>query len=106
MADRLKKDNISCDVINCRFLKPFDNKCIINSINKTKKVVVIEDGTIIGGLSSTIKEVIVDNRLDNIDSLFFAYPDLFIPHGSIPDLEKKYHLDDESIYKKTIQMFK
>ena len=106
LSERLKNDNISCDVINCRFLKPFDNKSIINSINKTKKVIVIEDGTIIGGLSSTIKETIVDNGLSGIDSLYFAYPDLFVTHGSISDLEKKYHLDDDSIYKKTIKMFK
>ena len=29
----------------------------------------------------------------------FAYPDEFIKHGSIPDIEKKYGLDVDSIYK-------
>ena len=106
VSNRLKKDNISCEVINCRFLKPFDSKNIIKSIDKTKKVVVIEDGTIIGGLCSAIKETIIDNNLKDVTSKYFAYPDKFIPHGSIPDLEKKYQLDDESIYKNTIKMFK
>lgn len=106
LSEKLKEDNISSDIINCRFLKPFDSKNIIKSINKTKKVVVIEDGTIIGGLCSAIKETIIDNDLKDITSNYFAYPDKFIPHGSIFDLEKKYHLDAESIYKKTIKMFK
>ena len=99
-------NNINCDVINCRFLKPFDSKNIVKSIDKTKRVIVIEDGTIIGGLCSMVKETIIDNNIKDVDSLYFAYPDKFIPHGSISDLEKKYHLDIESIYKKTIKMFK
>ena len=106
LSEKLKEDNISSEVINCRFLKPFDSKNIIKSIDKTKKVVVIEDGTIIGGLCSAIKETIIDNNLKDVTSKYFAYPDKFIPHGSIPDLEKKYQLDDESIYKNTIKMFK
>ena len=106
LSEKLKNDNINCDVINCRFLKPFDSKNIVKSINKTKRVVVIEDGTIVGGLCSMIKETIVDNNLKDIDSIYFAYPDKFIPHGSVSELEKKYHLDIKSIYQKTIKMFK
>lgn len=106
LSEKLKNDKINCDVINCRFLKPFDSKNIVKSINKTKRVVVIEDGTIVGGLCSMIKETIVDNNLRDIDSIYFAYPDKFIPHGSVSELEKKYHLDIKSIYQKTIKMFK
>ncbi len=106
LSEKLKGDNIKSDVINCRFLKPFDNKNIIKSINKTKKIVVIEDGTIVGGLCSMIKETIVDNNINGVESVYFAYPDKFIPHGSVSELEKKYHLDIKSIYKKTIKMFK
>ncbi len=106
VVDKLKDMNKTCDLINVRFLKPLDKKLILESINKTKRVIVIEDGTIIGGLCSAIKETIIDNNLKDVTSKYFAYPDKFIPHGSIPDLEKKYQLDDESIYKNTIKMFK
>ena len=106
LSKKLNNNNINCDVINCRFLKPFDSKNIVKSIDKTKRVIVIEDGTIIGGLCSMVKETIIDNNIKDVDSIYFAYPDKFIPHGSISDLEKKYHLDIESIYKKTIKMFK
>ena len=103
VANRLKKHNISTDIINCRFLKPFDEKKVLESIKKTNNVVVIEDGTIIGGLSSTVKEIIEKNKL-SIKSLYFAYPDKFIEHGSVAELEKKYGLDINSIEKKILKM--
>ena len=99
LVDKLNKDNISCDLINVRFIKPLDTTNIIKSINKTKKVIVIEDGTIINGLCTGIKELIVDNNLINIKSSYYAYPDNYIKHGSIKDIEKKYKLDVDSIYK-------
>lgn len=97
ISKMLKKDNISADIINIRFLKPLDKKGILKSITKTKKVVVLEDGTINGGLCSSIKELIEDNRL-NVKSKYYAYPDRFIKHGSVEEIEKKYNLDSKSIY--------
>ena len=63
IAEELEKENINTDVINARFLKPLDIKTIKNSIAKTKKVITIEDGTIINGLATAIKELIIDENL-------------------------------------------
>ncbi|MBR6113488.1 MAG: 1-deoxy-D-xylulose-5-phosphate synthase, partial [Bacilli bacterium] len=71
ISDLLKKDKVSSEVINVRFLKPLDTKTIVKSINKTKRVIVLEDGTINGGLCSSIKELIVDNGLD-VKSRYYA----------------------------------
>ena len=98
IADLLNKDNISSEIINCRFLKPFDEKKIINSIEKTKKFIVIEDGVIVGGLCSEVKELMLKHHLCEVEARFFAYPDKFIEHGSVPELEKKYKQDVDSIY--------
>ena len=99
-------DNISCELINCRFLKPLDKKTIINSIKKTKRVIVIEDNVIIGGLCSAIKELIVENNLSDVESEYIAYPDEFISHGAISVLEKRYKQDIRTIYKKVLKMLK
>ena len=103
ISDLLKNDNISSEVINVRFLKPLDTKLIVKSINKTKKVIVLEDGTINGGLCSSIKELIVDNKLD-VKSKYYAYPDKFIKHGSVEEIEEKYKVDSKSIYSDIINM--
>ena len=97
VATILEKQNIKCDVINIRFLKPIDEAAILESIKKTKKIITIEDNTIIGGLSSSIKELIVNNNLNNIKIKSYAYPDKFIEHGTVDELEKKYKLDIQSI---------
>lgn len=97
VAKVLENENIKCDVINTRFLKPLDEKIILNSIKKTKNVITIEDNTIIGGLSSSIKELIVNNNLNNINIKSYAYPDKFIEHGKTDELEEKYRLDSKSI---------
>lgn len=99
LHEELLKKDITSDLINVRFIKPLDKKNILKSIRKTKRVIVIEDGTIIGGLSSAIKELIADNKVD-IDSLkCYAYPDRFINHGSPSELEKLYKVDINSIIK-------
>ncbi len=97
--EKLKEKGIDAEIINARFLKPLDKKTILKSINKTKRIVTIEDGTIINGLGSAIKEIIVDEKLKNIELKVFAYPDKFIEHGSVEELEKKYGQDVESIVK-------
>ena len=99
VANKLRDMKKSCDLINVRFLKPLDTKTIIKSIKKTKKVIVIEDGTIIGGLSSSIKELIADNNLNVKYAKYYSYPDEFIKHGSIKELNKKYKVDVDSIIK-------
>ena len=99
VVNKLKEMNKTCDLINVRFLKPLDTKIIIKSIKKTKKVIVIEDGTIIGGLSSSIKELIADNNLNVKYAKYYSYPDEFIKHGSIKELNKKYKVDVDSIIK-------
>lgn len=105
VSEKLKEENIYCEVINCRFLKPFDEKTIIESIKKTGKVAVIEDGTIIGGLCSQVKEIIAENNL-NVESIFFAYPDKFIEHGDVSQLENKYKTDEDSIYNEIYNLVK
>ena len=97
IAEELEKENISTDVINARFLKPLDKETIKKSIEKTKKVITIEDGTIINGLGTSIKELIIDENLQSVKLKCFAYPDKFIQHGSVHELEEIYGLDEENI---------
>ena len=96
VADKLHQDKIEAEVINARFIKPLDIKLIEKSLEKTKWLVTIEDNNIKDGLGETIKANLSKPYKTNI----FAYPDEFIKHGSIPDIEKKYGLDVDSIYKK------
>ncbi len=77
-------------VVNSRFLKPFDRTNILKILKKSDKVITIEDGTIINGLGTIIKEIIAEENLENIEIETQAYPDEFIQHGSVEQLEDMY----------------
>ena len=94
MAESLKEKGKSVEVINARFLKPLDKETIKKSIQKTKNVVTIEDGTIINGLATAVKELIIDEKLENIVIKNYAYPDEYIKHGSVEELEEIYGMRD------------
>ena len=83
IAQNLENSNIHAEVINARFLKPFDANYVTKSIKKTRFVITIEDGTLIGGLGTEVKELLVNNRMKNVKIKSFGYPDKFIKHGSV-----------------------
>ena len=92
MAQKIEKENTneSVEIINARFLKPLDKTTIQNSIKKTKNVITIEDGTEINGLGTAVKELIAENGLQNVKIETFAYPDKFVQHGKVEELEEMY----------------
>ena len=92
MAQKIEKENTneSVEIINARFLKPLDKTTIQNSIKKTKNVITIEDGTEINGLGTAVKELIAKNGLQNVKIEGFAYPDKFVQHGKVEELEEMY----------------
>lgn len=99
VAEKIEKEqgNISVEVINARFLKPIDKDTIGQSIEKTKNVITMEDGTIINGLATAVQEIIIEHNLREINMKNYAYPDRYIQHGSVEELEKIYGVDEETI---------
>lgn len=99
VANLLEKTGKSVEVINARFLKPIDKETILKSITKTKKVITIEDNIIDGGLGSRVAELIDEENLKDVSLKKYGYPDEFVKHGSVQEIEKKYGLDAESLVK-------
>lgn len=104
VSEMLEKEGVIAEVINVRFLKPFDKETAKKSIEKTKKVITIEDGTIINGLATVVKELIIDEKMENIEIQTYGYPDKFIKHGQVEELEELYHQDADCICQKAKQM--
>ena len=106
IAEKLEKEEIQAEVINSRFLKPFDKQTIKETIQKTRNVITIEDGTSINGLGTAVEELIIEEKLENINFQKLAYPYEFIKHGSVEELEKIYGLDEENVLKKAKELIK
>ena len=81
VAMDLAKDKISCEVINCRFIQPLDEKYLKYVIKKFNKIITIEEGVINGGFGSGISEWLTDNcYTGNIKRI--GIPNKFITHGN------------------------
>ena len=93
-AEILEKDGISCEVINSRFLKPLDNSLIKKSALKTKKVFTVEDNSICGGFGSSVNDLLKNEKVDIVN---LGYPDVFVKHGSVAEIERMYGLDVDGI---------
>ena len=59
-AFELEKEGISARVINMPTIKPLDEEIIRRSIDKTGRLITVEDHNIIGGLGSACAEVIAE----------------------------------------------
>lgn len=106
VANILEQKGKNAEVINVRFLKPIDENTILKSIEKTKKVITIEDNILIGGLASNIEKLIAEKVEDKIQIKTFGWKDEFITHGKPNELEKKYGLDIENIINTIESSFK
>ena len=97
VSDLLKEQEIDCEVINARFLKPLDSYTIERSIRKTKNVITIEDGILHGGLGTSVIELINECKIDGAHVKCYGYDDVFVQHGSVDELEKLHGLDAKDI---------
>jgi len=96
----LKKKNISVELLNIHTIKPI-NKIIIKSLKKYKKIVTVEEHTIIGGLGSIVSEILTTNSLKS-KLLKIALPDKFGPTGNYNYLLDFHGLVEKKITKKIL----
>jgi 1-deoxy-D-xylulose-5-phosphate synthase len=96
-AERLKAEGIEAEVINARFLKPLDLDLIIGSLEKTGKLVTMEDNSLNGGLASNLPLSLSSEGFYKYTHLAIGWPDKFIEHGDTELLFKRYGMDPDSM---------
>jgi len=67
-ADELKKDGISCEIIDLRTVKPLDYEAIIKSVKKTNRLVILEEAWPFGNVSTEITYHIQAHAFDFLDA--------------------------------------
>ncbi len=98
-AEELEKKGISVEVVDPRTLMPLDKQCIISSIKKTGRIVIVSEDCKTAGVSAEIAALIAEEALDYLDAPIkrVAEPDTPIPFS--PPLEQYVIPDEESIIK-------
>jgi len=67
-AELLAADGISAEVINLRSIRPLDRETIINSVQKTNRIVSVEEGWPQSGVGAEISALVMEQAFDYLDA--------------------------------------
>ena len=67
-ADELEKENISCEIIDLRTIRPLDYKVIFESVKKTNRLVILEESWPFGNISTEVTYQVQNEIFDYLDS--------------------------------------
>ena len=86
VAATLEAHGLQAGVVNARFVKPFDAGLLARQRSGGAKIVSLENGAVAGGFGEAIG---ADMR--------FGWPDEYVAHGSVSELEAAYGLTSAAI---------
>ena len=93
--EELNKKGINVRVIDIHTIKPIDKELIIKTAKETKKIITIEDHSIIGGLGSAVCEVLAENYPTKV--IRMGIKDTFGKSGKAEELLKYFKIDADAI---------
>lgn len=67
-AEELEKDGIRCEVIDLRSILPLDYDTVMKSLEKTNRIVVVQEANLRGGLAGDIVAEVIDRGFDLLDA--------------------------------------
>ena len=96
--EELEKENINIRVVDVHTIKPIDREMIVKCAKETKKLITIEDHSIIGGLGTAICEVLSEEYPTKV--IRMGMNDKFGKSGKAEQLLKYFKLDSQAIIEK------
>lgn len=96
--EELEKQGINIRVVDIHTIKPIDEELIVKCAKETKKLISIEDHQIVGGLGSSISEVLTEKYPTKL--IRMGIKDRFGKSASAKELLKYFELTEEFICKK------
>jgi pyruvate dehydrogenase E1 component beta subunit len=94
-AEELEKEGIKCEVVDLRTLVPMDLNTIINSVRKTKRLVVVESSWPICGVGAEVLTSCLERGLEV--KAFARVSPPHIPEPMSPALVKHYLVNKEKV---------
>lgn len=93
--EELEKENINVRVVDIHTIKPIDRETIIKSAKETKKLISVEDHSVIGGLGTAISDGLTEQYPTKLIKL--GINDTFGKSGKAEELLKYFGLTAENI---------
>jgi transketolase len=98
-AKLLAAEGVSCGIVHCHTVKPFDAETVLAQAKKAKAVISLEEHTLAGGLGSIVAELLAENPFERPVRLKrIGIPDVFPDqYGSQNSLMERYGLNAPQI---------
>ncbi len=97
--ETMKLLDMDVALLDLRFVKPLDEAMLQKLARRYKRWFVFSDSAKKGGVGSAIEEFLSEKGLC-VELVSFEYPDIFIPHGKVHDVEKYLGLLPEQLAQK------
>ncbi|GBF48955.1 pyruvate dehydrogenase subunit beta [Leptospira ryugenii] len=88
-AKELEKEGISIEILDLRSLRPLDETAILESVKKTNKVLIIEEGWPVAGFGAQIAYLIQKNAFDYLDHPVERVTQRDVPMSYAANLERE-----------------
>ena len=98
-AEILSKDNIDCEIIDLRTIRPMDNKLIFESVKKTNRLVILEESWPFGNVSTEITYQVQNQIFDYLDAPIEKINTADTPAPYSPVLLAEWLPDSEDVIK-------
>jgi transketolase len=106
-SQKLKENRIDNSVIDLRYIKPLDKKVLKTVFKKFKKIFIIEEHYIFGGVGSSIIEWANQNGFNSEKVYLFGVENKFVhSSGSQSSARDKVGLSSNKIFEKVIKVIK
>jgi 1-deoxy-D-xylulose-5-phosphate synthase len=97
-AEALASRGVQAEVVNCRFLKPYDRDVLRDVAERHLRVITIEEGAVTNGFGAyMVRELAALASEPSIEVRCLGLPDRFIEHGPRDVLLRDLGLDAEGI---------
>lgn len=103
--DNLAAEGIKVGHYDMRFVKPIDEALLHEVCMLYKKVITIEDGTVVGGFGSAVLEFMAANNY-NLNVKMLGMPDSIVEHGEPNELYAECGYDVNAIMKTVRSLIK
>ena len=90
-AEMLEGAGVSAEVIDLRSIRPLDDATILDSVNRTGRLLTVDNGHVVGGISAEITAMVVERSFDQLKAApgRMGFPDH--PTPTTPSLADGYY---------------
>ena len=104
-AESLAREGISAEVIDLRTLIPYDKECLLASLRKTKKMVVVHEAVRTSGFGAEIAATMAEEGFDYLDAPIKRLGGAYSPVPYSPVLESAFLPNEEKIVAEVKSLF-